>query len=177
MPSTSSIENEFTPEEWERIRAYIQTRGMTFEVFLPESSAEWLRAKLAAGLFRDANEAAFVAFRDLQELDRHPKVREQLLKAMLEESLRDPRSGISLEQLRTEHRARLREWANGTPSGHVPSKRRRHTTGRNQQINIKATPQVIERLYKMADAKWVPLGELLEQALAALEKSVGQGGG
>jgi hypothetical protein len=29
----------------------------------------------------------------------------------------------------------------------------------------------------MADAKRVPLGELLEQALAALEKSVGQGGG
>ena len=47
---------------------------------------------------------------------------------------------------------------------------RRYTTGRNQQINIKATPQVIERLYKMADARRVPLGELLDQALDALEK-------
>ncbi len=33
-----------------------------------------------------------------------------------------------------------------------------------------ATSQVIERLYKIADAKRVPLGELLEQALDALEK-------
>lgn len=46
---------------------------------------------------------------------------------------------------------------------------RRYKTGRNQQINIKATAQVIERLYKMADTKRVPLGELLEQALDALE--------
>ena len=46
---------------------------------------------------------------------------------------------------------------------------RRYKTGRNQQINIKATPQVIERLYQMADAKRVPLGELLEQALDALQ--------
>ena len=63
-----------------------------------------------------------------------------------------------------------------TPAARAPRKQRRYKTGRNQQINIKATPQVIERLYKMADAKRVPLGELLEQALVALEKSVGQGG-
>jgi hypothetical protein len=48
---------------------------------------------------------------------------------------------------------------------------RRYKTGRNQQINIKATPQVIERLYKIADARRVPLGELLEQALDALENA------
>jgi hypothetical protein len=57
-----------------------------------------------------------------------------------------------------------------TPATRAPGKQRRYKTGRNQQINIKATPQVIERLYKMADAKRVPLGELLEQALNALEK-------
>jgi hypothetical protein len=50
---------------------------------------------------------------------------------------------------------------------------RRFRTGRNQQINIKATPQVIDRLYKLADARRVPLGELLEKALDALEKSAG----
>jgi hypothetical protein len=54
-------------------------------------------------------------------------------------------------------------------------KGRRYRTGRNQQINIKATQQVIERLYKMADARRVPLGELLEQALDALEKPTGKG--
>jgi hypothetical protein len=60
-----------------------------------------------------------------------------------------------------------------TPTVRASAKQRRYKTGRNQQINIKATPQVIERLYKMADAKRVPLGELLEQALNALEKSAG----
>jgi hypothetical protein len=52
-----------------------------------------------------------------------------------------------------------------------PRARRRYKTGRNQQINIKATPEAIERLYKLADARRVPLGRLLEQALDALEKS------
>jgi len=47
--------------------------------------------------------------------------------------------------------------------------RRRFKTGRNQQINIKATPETIERLYTMADTRRVPLGELLEQALDALQ--------
>lgn len=46
----------------------------------------------------------------------------------------------------------------------------RHRTGRNQQINIKTTAEVIERLYKLADLHQVPLGELLEQALDALQK-------
>jgi hypothetical protein len=55
------------------------------------------------------------------------------------------------------------------PARHRPG--RRYKTGRNQQINIKATPEAIERLYKMADARRVPLGELLERALDALEQS------
>jgi len=53
-------------------------------------------------------------------------------------------------------------------AGRTP--RRRFKTGRNQQINIKATPETIERLYTMADARRVPLGELLEQALEALQR-------
>jgi hypothetical protein len=66
--------------------------------------------------------------------------------------------------------------ANGFPSrqaAKTPARARtgrRYKTGRSQQINIKATSQVIERLYKMADARRVPLGELLEQAIEALEK-------
>ncbi len=52
---------------------------------------------------------------------------------------------------------------------------RRYRTGRNQQINIKATSQVIEELYNMADERRVPLGELLEQALKALKKQTAGG--
>jgi hypothetical protein len=47
---------------------------------------------------------------------------------------------------------------------------RRYTTGRNQQINIKAKSSTIERFYRIADKQGVPLGEVLERALEALEK-------
>lgn len=65
--------------------------------------------------------------------------------------------------------------ANGFPSrsaGRTPPRRagRRYKTGRNQQINIKATAQAIARLYQMADARQIPLGELLEKALDALDR-------
>lgn len=49
-------------------------------------------------------------------------------------------------------------------------KGRRYTTGRNQQINIKATAATIDRLYQIADARHLPLGEILELAIAALDR-------
>ena len=48
-------------------------------------------------------------------------------------------------------------------------KRRVYTTGRNRQFNIKATSETVDRFYKMADERTVPLCELLEQALDALD--------
>jgi hypothetical protein len=42
---------------------------------------------------------------------------------------------------------------------------RRYTTGRNQQINIKATSTTIEKLYKIADEENIPLGEVLSRAI------------
>jgi len=48
---------------------------------------------------------------------------------------------------------------------------RRRRTGRNAQINIKATPEAIEHLYRLADHYDKPLGEIFELALAALEKN------
>jgi len=64
---------------------------------------------------------------------------------------------------------------NNFPSRQAPQPRptRSWKTGRNQQLNIKATPQVIERFYKLADARRVPHGELLDRALDALEKIAG----
>lgn len=50
-------------------------------------------------------------------------------------------------------------------------KRRVHRTGRNRQFNIKAKNETVERFYKLADERQVPLGELLEQALDALERA------
>jgi hypothetical protein len=53
----------------------------------------------------------------------------------------------------------------------TPRKQRRYTTGRNQQINIKATAETIDRLNAIADRMNVPLGEVLARALNALEKA------
>ena len=53
----------------------------------------------------------------------------------------------------------------------VAPQRRRYTTGRNQQLNVKATAETVARFYRLADQQGVPLGELLDQALQALEKT------
>lgn len=47
---------------------------------------------------------------------------------------------------------------------------RRHVTGRNRQINIKATEETITELYRIADDMQLPLGAVLERALAALDR-------
>lgn len=65
--------------------------------------------------------------------------------------------------------------ANDFPSRQAPKAaeklpQRRHTTGRNKQINIKATQETVERFDMLARTMGVTQGELLAQALAALEK-------
>lgn len=50
-----------------------------------------------------------------------------------------------------------------------PRQQRRHRTGRNQQINVKATAETVAQFNRLADELGVPLGEVLERALAALE--------
>jgi hypothetical protein len=56
----------------------------------------------------------------------------------------------------------------------IAPKRRRYTTGRNQQLNVKVTAETVERFYRLADQQAVPLGELLDRALQALEQSIQQ---
>ena len=65
---------------------------------------------------------------------------------------------------------------NNFPSRQAPKvsreprrKRRPYTTGRNQQVNFKATATTVERFYKMADQRQIALCVLFEQALDALE--------
>jgi hypothetical protein len=52
---------------------------------------------------------------------------------------------------------------------------RRHTTGRNRQLNIKATQATIDRFYALADRHGWVLGEAFERAIDALEQQSGQG--
>lgn len=51
----------------------------------------------------------------------------------------------------------------------LPSRRR--TTGRSEQVNIKTTFAAKKRLMEISVERDMPLGEILELALAALEKS------
>jgi hypothetical protein len=48
---------------------------------------------------------------------------------------------------------------------------RRHRTGRNIQLNIKARAETVERFYAIADRYGWVLGETFERAIAALERT------
>jgi hypothetical protein len=54
-------------------------------------------------------------------------------------------------------------------------KPRTHRTGRNVQFNVKVTAATNDKIYKLADEKKVTLGELLELAMAALEREGASG--
>jgi hypothetical protein len=66
---------------------------------------------------------------------------------------------------------------NNFPSRQAPKatppkrKQRRYRTGRNRHLGIKATEETVERFYKVADARNMPLGEVLRLALDALERA------
>ena len=63
-----------------------------------------------------------------------------------------------------------------TPKAPKPAAERKmgprnpHRTGRDKQLNIKASPEVIERLHQVADAEKQPLGAMLEKLLDAYER-------
>ena len=85
-----------------------------------------------------------------------------------------PRAEKPVEESAVEDIARQ----NNFPSRQAPKapkaerrKQRRYRTGRNQHLGIKATPETVERFYKAADDRHVPLGELLRLALDALERA------
>jgi len=55
----------------------------------------------------------------------------------------------------------------------VPAKRRQrcYRTGRDRHLGVRGTAETVESFYKAADARNVPLGELLRLALDPLEKA------
>lgn len=79
-----------------------------------------------------------------------------------------PRAGVA-------ERPKLPRAAPASRSQTAPAgEQYRYRTGRNQQINVKATPEDIERFQSMARARGVPLGELLRLALDALAATEGK---
>jgi hypothetical protein len=88
-----------------------------------------------------------------------------------------PVESEQIEQIAREHGFPSRQPAKTSPPDAVLSRpSRRYRTGRNQQINIKATAETIERLYRLADSEHLPLGELLARALDAFEREQGPEG-
>ena len=79
-----------------------------------------------------------------------------------------PVAADQVERIAQEHNFPSRQPVKAKPR--PPRRIARHRTGRNQQFNIKATAETIDRFYKLADKRRVALGELLEQGLDALER-------
>lgn len=63
-----------------------------------------------------------------------------------------------------------------TKAAAQPRQPRRHTTGRNQQLNLKVTESALKRFYALADRHGWVLGEAFERAIDAFERQEGQGG-
>jgi hypothetical protein len=55
-----------------------------------------------------------------------------------------------------------------------PPLRRGRRTGRNMQLNIKATQDTVDLFYRLTDTQGWVLGETLERALEALQRELGQ---
>lgn len=89
--------------------------------------------------------------------------------------LKDPADRAALREVAAKRGFASREPEPSTPPPAAVAQRvqRRHTTGRNRQLNIKASAETIERFYALADAKGWVLGETFEQAVAALEAKLG----
>lgn len=80
-------------------------------------------------------------------------------------------TSANVEQIARDQGFPSRQAQKPTPVAPMKRPRRPYTTGRNQQINFKATAETIERFYRIADEKKLPLCETLELALDALERS------
>jgi hypothetical protein len=57
-----------------------------------------------------------------------------------------------------------------------PSRQRRWRTGRNRQLNIKATDETVNRMTRIFEDRRMSLGAVLELALEALEEKEARSG-
>ena len=87
---------------------------------------------------------------------------------------RPPRPAESPEKVRALSEANhfpSRAPARPQPPGNTTLRRGRRT-GRNMQLNIKATQDTVDLFYRLSDAQGWVLGETLERALEALEREL-----
>jgi hypothetical protein len=81
-----------------------------------------------------------------------------------------PVDRAKLTEIAEENGFESRQPRKRAPAAPEPKKTRRHTTGRNQQLNIKTTKEAVDLFYSLADKHGVPLGKVFEDALDQLKQ-------
>lgn len=81
---------------------------------------------------------------------------------------RKPVQPALIDQVATAHNFPSRPSTNPAPNP-PPPQRARYTTGRDRQLNLKASDTTIARMHQQAAARRIPLAAVLELALDALE--------
>ena len=89
------------------VRRQAAAGGLTFEVYLPPTLAEWVIRLVEQEVFHSPAEAVFVAMQSFRELDDHPDVKQALLTRMLQKGMDslEEDGGVSAEEVM----ARLKE--------------------------------------------------------------------
>jgi hypothetical protein len=92
------------------------------------------------------------------------------LSAFEPKDAQDKRRAESPERVRA--LAEANDFPSRTPARPQPAFRRGRRTGRNMQLNIKATQETVDLFYRLTDSHGWVLGETLERALGALEREL-----
>lgn len=66
------------------LREQARAGGLRFEAYLPPDLADWLLARIEAGVFADPSEAVFAMLGEARDLELHDDLRGELLRRRLE---------------------------------------------------------------------------------------------
>ncbi|MGB5583856.1 MAG: hypothetical protein WBO16_06280 [Gammaproteobacteria bacterium] len=71
----------------------VATGGLRFEAYLPPALASWVIELVEKGVFHSPSEAVFVAMQTFEDLDQHPEVKSELLRAVLAHASKEAEEG------------------------------------------------------------------------------------
>ena len=67
--------------------------GLRFEVYLPPPLASWVIKLVEQGVFNSPSEAIFVAMQTFEDLEQHPEVKREFLRAVLAYASKEAEEG------------------------------------------------------------------------------------
>lgn len=77
----------------DELQKQIAAAGLRFEAYLPPDLALWVVELVEQGVFTSPSEAVFVAMQTFQELERHPSVKKELLRAIIADAAKEAEQG------------------------------------------------------------------------------------